>query len=324
MRRLPARGGKRAGHADASHANDWLMTYADMITLLLCFFVLFATSSFIQKKEAQTPKVEVAQSAPIPAQDQNPPQDQKQVDANVSPLGLKTENRTEWHNPAEEWPIKKETVASASMPPPVDTKAEVAASIDVKEGTSTVNAEEPAAPPPLSSPLPLREGSGEGLIKPTPPDSPPKLAEDPKANGAAPFEQKGDRITSLEMNSAAFFDSGSATLSAQGKDILRGVAEQLKADKFKDYQITVEGHTDDTPIATPAFPSNWELSTARAASVVRFFLAEGLASSKLRAAGYADTFPKLPNRTASGAPIPENQAQNRRVVIKLEKIEKAG
>jgi chemotaxis protein MotB len=96
---------------------------------------------------------------------------------------------------------------------------------------------------------------------------------------------------------------------------------QLKSANFQDYSITVEGHTDDVPIETNLFPSNWELSTARAASVVRALVANGIPAAKLRAAGYADIMPKAPNRDGAGRPIPENQAQNRRVVIKLEKIE---
>jgi len=102
------------------------------------------------------------------------------------------------------------------------------------------------------------------------------------------------------------------------------VTVDLKSDKLKDYQITVEGHTDDTPINTSRFPSNWELSTARASAVVHFFLDQGIPALKLRAAGYADTFPKAPNRDSNGNAIPANQTQNRRVVIKMEKIDKAG
>ena len=56
---------------------------------------------------------------------------------------------------------------------------------------------------------------------------------------------------------------------------------------------------------------------------IPFFLDHGIAPQKLRAAGYADTFPRVPNNDAQGNPIPENQAKNRRVVIKLEKVEKA-
>ena len=77
----------------------------------------------------------------------------------------------------------------------------------------------------------------------------------------------------------------------------------------------------DAPISTAQFPSNWELSTARASAVVHYFLDQGIPAQELRAAGYADTFPKAPNRDAAGHPLPENQAQNRRVVIALEKID---
>lgn len=148
---------------------------------------------------------------------------------------------------------------------------------------------------------------------------PPELA--PAVAAAAAIEPKGDRITMLELGSAAFFDSGSATLSASGEQILSNVAAQLASGAFDDYQVTVEGHTDDTPIRTVQFPSNWELSTARASAVVHFLLEHGIPAQRLRAAGYADSFPRAPNRDASGHAVPENQAQNRRVVIRLEKIE---
>jgi flagellar motor protein MotB len=142
-----------------------------------------------------------------------------------------------------------------------------------------------------------------------------------KSQGPSSIEQ-GDRITTLQISSGAFFGSGSAALSNSGRAILKDVAVNIQSDKYKGYQVTVEGHTDDSPIRTIQFPSNWELSTARAAAVVHFFLQQGIPAQKLRAAGYADTFPVSPNRAANGKPIPENQARNRRVVIKLEKIEK--
>jgi chemotaxis protein MotB len=63
-------------------------------------------------------------------------------------------------------------------------------------------------------------------------------------------------ITTLEISSAAFFDSGSALLSDAGKAILRDVAVNLMSARFRGYQITVEGQTDDTPINTAQFPSN--------------------------------------------------------------------
>ena len=144
-----------------------------------------------------------------------------------------------------------------------------------------------------------------------------------KAAGPYRIEQEGDRITTLQISSAAFFNSGSADLNNSGRSILKQVGVKISSDKYKGYQVTVEGHTDDSPIRTRRFPSNWELSTARAAAVVHFLLQQGIPAQKLRAAGYADTFPVVPNRGANGKAIPANQARNRRVVIKLEKIDKA-
>jgi chemotaxis protein MotB len=233
-----------------NHADDWLMTYADTITLLLCFFVLFTAASICQKKN--TPKVDKVRKVVMRAQEPKP---------------------------IEAQPPLPEPKVEADVDKTAEQQVQLPASL-------------------------------------------PEIVDNLKSQGAANFEQKGDRITSLEMSSAAFFDSGSATLSPAGKAILHDVAGNLKAEKFNDYQVTIEGHTDDAPINTSLFPSNWELSTARAAAVVRFFLDEGIPAQKLRAAGYADTFPKASNRDANGRAIPENQAQNRRVVIKLEKIEK--
>ena len=157
----------------------------------------------------------------------------------------------------------------------------------------------------------------------TAPASLPAGVERLKSRGAMVVEQQGDRITTLQISSATFFASGYAVLSGAGKTILRDVALTLKSSEFAAYHISIEGHTDDTPISTAQFQSNWELSTARAAAVVRFFLEQGLPSRQLSAAGYADTFPIAPNRNVDGTVIPENQAKNRRVVIKLEKIDKA-
>ena len=257
-----------------SHADDWLMTYADMITLLLCFCVLFVSASICQKKN--TPKVHVAQKVELPAQEP------KTIGVHRSLPGL-----DEIIKPELSDPVKAEKTEKSEPPEP---------------GVEAV-----------------ADKTTEQI---SPPASLPQIVDNLKSQGAANFEQKGDRITSLEISSAAFFDSGSAILNPAGKLILHEVAGNLKSEKFNDYQVTVEGHTDDAPINTALFPSNWELSTARAASVVRFFLDEGIPAQKLRAAGYADTFPKASNRDANGRAIPENQAQNRRVVIKLEKIEK--
>jgi flagellar motor protein MotB len=285
--------------AQAAHADDWLMTYADMITLLLCFFAVFLSVSISQKAPVQK-ALAVQAAPPPPIVAQAPVQFITSSTFRISDMPPADEDQPD-EKPQTEQP-KPAIVAAAQPSAAKEEPAQVQA--------ETVVAAKPAEARTADTP------QYSFLI------SLPTQAIDPKPPKPAAVEQNGDRITSIEISSAAFFDSGSATLRPDGEVILRNVATQLKADKFRDYNITVEGHTDDQPIQTLQFPSNWELSTARASAVVHFFLSEGLSAQKLSAAGYADTFPKLPNRDANGNSIPENQAQNRRVVIKLEKIVK--
>ncbi|OIQ95891.1 motility protein B [mine drainage metagenome] len=121
----------------------------------------------------------------------------------------------------------------------------------------------------------------------------------------------------LELDGATFFDPRSASLKADELPPLVKMAALLNSRRYSAFQVEVEGHTDDTPISTPQFPSNWELSAARASAVVRLFIAHGLNPTRLTAAGMADTRPKVPNHDAEGRPLPINQAINRRVTIHI-------
>ena len=270
------------------HADDWLMTYADMITLLLCFFAIFLTVSVPKKSVPQ--RAELARTIVVQAEPTH------FLEGDLPFHGLARADR----------PTVDEVPA-----PAVDSKPEPLAA---PAKTAAVKAEAPP-PPPAPEPQPLLALDTTGI-------TPPAILEPLQSKGTAEIEQKGDRLTTVNMSSATFFASGSATISKPGEAILADVAQRLKSDELRDYLITVEGHTDDAPISTAQFPSNWELSTARASAVVHYFLDQGIPAQKLRAAGYADTFPKAPNRDATGHPITENQAQNRRVVIKLEKIDR--
>lgn len=103
------------------------------------------------------------------------------------------------------------------------------------------------------------------------------------------------------------FDSGSADLGADGRRVLIEVAQVL-AD-FEDRSFQVEGHTDDRPISTPQFPSNWELSAARALSVVKLLVDNGVPAENLSGAGYGEFQPVATNET------PDGRRLNRRIEI---------
>lgn len=111
----------------------------------------------------------------------------------------------------------------------------------------------------------------------------------------------------IQLPQDILFESGSATLGSDGRATLGEVAEVL-AD-IDDRSFQVEGHTDDVPIATARFPSNWELSTARALSVVRLLVDRGVTPSTLSGSGYGEYRPVADNET------PEGRRQNRRIEI---------
>lgn len=113
-----------------------------------------------------------------------------------------------------------------------------------------------------------------------------------------------------------FFDSGSAELKPQAQELI-GKVSDLLIQQAKGMHIVVEGHTDDAPIVSKQFPSNWELSSYRAGTVIRLLEAKGFPRNDLRPMGLADTEPLVPNRTAAGEAISANQAENRRIVIRI-------
>jgi len=110
----------------------------------------------------------------------------------------------------------------------------------------------------------------------------------------------------ISLREAGFYDSGSAVVHPSSLPILNKIASALASSP---YDIRIEGHTDNVPIHTGQFDSNWELSTTRATRLTRIFVADGFASYRLSASGYAEFHPVAPNDT------PEGRAQNRRVDI---------
>ncbi len=110
----------------------------------------------------------------------------------------------------------------------------------------------------------------------------------------------------LRLKESILFATGRADLRPEGRELLDTLVPLLRQDA---HAIAVEGHTDNVPIATALFPSNWELSAGRATTVVRHLIGQGVAATQLRAIGYADTRPLDENATEEG------RARNRRVSI---------
>ena len=134
--------------------------------------------------------------------------------------------------------------------------------------------------------------------------------------------EKGEKTIALEVSSLSFYKDKSADFNEQMIPVLEDLTQTLNGIQFMDYRVTVEGHTSDVPVNTGYYPSNWELSSARAARMVRFFIDHGVKPERLRAVGYADTKPKVPNLDISGNAIVKNRKLNERVVIKIEQVMK--
>jgi chemotaxis protein MotB len=111
----------------------------------------------------------------------------------------------------------------------------------------------------------------------------------------------------ISLREAGFYDSGSAVPHAQSRATLDQIAAALAATP---YDLRIEGHTDNVPIHTPQFASNWELSTARATQLAEWLIVDRhFAPARLSAAGYAEFHPVATNE------IPDGRSQNRRVDI---------
>jgi chemotaxis protein MotB len=116
----------------------------------------------------------------------------------------------------------------------------------------------------------------------------------------------------IEINADILFPSGAGEFAPAAEPVLDKLAEVLKP--FPN-PIRVEGHTDDRPIRTSAFPSNWELSAARAASVVHQFTRQGIDPLRLEIVGFGEFHPRQPNATSEG-----RNANRRVVVLVLEEV----
>ena len=132
----------------------------------------------------------------------------------------------------------------------------------------------------------------------------------------APLIQEGKvrvietgRGVTIEINDSVLFSPGQAILQPPVVKAMQAIAEVLVP---TDFPVTIEGHTDNVPIRTTQFPSNWELSAVRATTVLRLFADAGVSAERLTAIGFADTRPVEPNVLADG------RARNRRVSILID------
>ncbi|MGH2885225.1 MAG: flagellar motor protein MotB, partial [Solirubrobacteraceae bacterium] len=264
---------KRRGAA-VEHENEerWLLTYADMLTLLFALFmVLFSISSVnISKYQVLQQSLKAAFSGSI-------------LPGGHAIMQSGSES-TDQHVPA--------TAAVPSIVPLVPTPTSRSSSSTGSANSAAAKAAQAATAKPLST-AQLQAALNSMSASVSEQDSfvalQKKLNAYAKAHGFSAevqtvIERRG--LVVRVLTDKLLFDSGQATLQAAGDPLLEEVASLLNIDKT--HPITVEGNTDNQPIATAQFPSNWELSTARATTVVRFLIAHRLSAERLSVYVFAD------------------------------------
>ncbi len=260
------------------------MTYADMITLLMALFmVLFSISSVnISKYQTLQKSLKAAFSG------------------NILPGGKAISQQGSTAN-ASHVPASLELQAIE----PVQTQGSSPLQNSTARTSPTASAATTSA---ISASAAQRENSEFAQIK-------HELDAYAKSHGFSSsvkttIEKRGLVIRVLTDD--LLFASGQATLSSHATSLLAEIGQLLNIDET--HPISVEGNTDDVPIHSSIYPSNWQLSTARASSVVEFLIAHGVAASRLTASGNADQRPVAPEATEAG------RARNRRVEIVLRRL----
>jgi chemotaxis protein MotB len=242
----------------------WPISLADMMTLLLCFFLLMVAVSHVDlgRYERVADSMQKAMIPVTPAPKPKPKPDEVRSKVSHTVLARAPEPEAEKAKPAAK-PNPEESERTGPKRKTLD---------DIRKE--------------LAAKLAIHENEVEVI---------------PRDNGVA-----------LNLRGAAFFDLASADIKPDGLPLLREIAATLAGTPYK---VIVEGHTDNLPIESWLYPSNWELSSARASRVARFLIDQGVPKDRMRIEGLADTQPIAPNNDPAGHPIPENQAKNRRVVI---------
>ncbi|WP_044558554.1 OmpA family protein [Azospirillum sp. B4] len=249
----------------AEESEEWVISYMDMVTLLMIVFLGMVAILGINGR--------------LKLKSDNNQPGAGRVAVTADPVGA----------PARDM-AKRPTAASVSSPtlPPL---------------------------PPYPPQRPPQDALPEAGPAEEPTPEAKRLAQDLEAQDLPPDVQvkARGRGLSIEIKDRVLFASGRADLGDEGQKLLSRLVPVLQSLKG---MVTVEGHTDSNAINTARFPSNWELSAARAAAVVRMLIGDGVPANRLRAVGYADTRPHDPNADPN-APD-HDRAADRRVTLIVE------
>ena len=266
-------------------APSWMVTFADMMALLLCLFVLLLSFSTMDAQKFKRIAGEMQQAFGLSLK--TALLGVTETDGIPDRAYVSSPNRAVTELPAPEAPTDSLEKPMSDIPPPDLLLSEKSPAGEMAEET-------PTRP---------KETSGEKVAK----FLQTRLAEEIRA-GQVMVEPSSSGVL-IRFNSNFLFNSGSADVFDSMEDLLKELASILAETEG---EIMVSGHTDNVPISTDVFRSNWDLSSARASSLVHMLLKSGkIDKTRIGATGYADSRPIGSNDTENG------RALNRRVEIQL-------
>jgi len=278
---------RKKKHEEHENHERWLISYADFITLLFAFFVVMYSVSSVNEG-----KFRVLSDAMIAAF--------RSSNKSLEPIQVGTDTKAHKQSTLISPVVAKLGNSPDQMPSADGNDTGAAARGDKKNAAGQNQGGQDQA------------GQDKNLAQAAGLEFVTRVSDKIESAMAKLIEQKliavrrGALWVEVEINTSILFSSGSAILQQDALPVLKELANILK--EFPN-PVRVEGFTDSVPINTLAFPSNWELSAGRAASVVHLFSTEGLEPTRMAAIGFGQFRPVADNASADG------RNRNRRVVI---------
>lgn len=266
--------GRKKKHEEHENHERWLVSYADFITLLFAFFVVMYAISSVNEGKYRVLSDSLVAAFRSSTRSLSPIQQGELARSPITPLSEQLLDRP---------------IPNLQQPIFIDVPANVLTEVVLPEEFFEPQGEETGPP---------------GRIE--------EMAAEIESAMSRMIQQnlisirRNQFYLEIELKSTFLFSSGSAELSIEAEIVLRQIANILAKQPNR---IHVEGYTDNLPIQSARYPSNWELSAARAAAVVRLFAARGISPDRMAAIGYGEQRPAESNATEAG------RNQNRRVVI---------
>lgn len=301
-------------------APPWIMTFADLMSLLMCFFVLLLSFSEIEASKFKQIAGSMEQAFGV----------QRKVKASDSPMGVSLIAQEFSPGKPQPTPIS-EVRQSTTIESPnlellknkeekkgegsLDIEGEQKDAVDKAQTESTIAEMAAKAAESEASIDEINEAIAEAIVKAKQERISEQYAKllnqrlETEVNDGLISVETQDESIIIRIKEKGSFGSGDATLKDEFYTTMERITEEIA---FTPGRITISGHTDDIPISTYRFRSNWELSSSRAVSVLQFMVSSGLVDpANLEVNGFADTRPLVPNDSA------ENRAINRRIEIKI-------